>query len=174
MNAIFVKEISLNKYNSQTQSEQKKRRMDHVLKRPTKSERELAKDSLEILRKTAPGVEQQGAVEFKVNGKIVDLPTFTIKSMIQILESVSKGIAVSIVPVATEVTTQAAAEYLNCSRPYIVKLLKEGKIPFTPVGRHRRILFTDLQKYKAAMKAVQKAKIIEMMGDAENLKIYDT
>jgi excisionase family DNA binding protein len=53
----------------------------------------------------------------------------------------SQGKPISIVPFATEVTTQKAAGILGCSRPYLVKLLEEGKIEFTKVGKHRRIRF---------------------------------
>ena len=68
----------------------------------------------------------------------------------------SQGKPISIVPIATEVTTQSAAEILSCSRPHLVKLLEEGKIEYTRVGKHRRIKFEDVMKYKQQMKEEQK------------------
>ena len=70
-------------------------------------------------------------------------------------------------------TTQAAAEFLNCSRPHVVKLLEEGKIPFTKVGRHRRIKMEDLSEFKKSLKATSKAAIVGMMQDAEEMGLYD-
>ena len=34
---------------------------------------------------------------------------------------------------------QAAADMLGCSRSHLVKLLEEGIIPYTKVGRHRQV-----------------------------------
>lgn len=56
----------------------------------------------------------------------------------------SEGKPISIVSIATEVTTQKAVEILGCSRPHLVKLLEGGKINFTKVGKHRRILLEDV------------------------------
>ena len=86
----------------------------------------------------------------------------------------SQGKPISIVPFATEVTTQKAAEILGCSRPYLVKLLEEGKIEFTKVGKHRRIMFEDVLKYKQLMKEAQKKNIIDMMHFDEELGLYDS
>jgi len=83
-----------------------------------------------------------------------------------ILKAMSEGKPISIVPLATEVTTQSAAEMLGCSRPYLVKLLEEGKIAFTKVGKHRRIKFEDVIKYKNQMKEAQKKHLIELMNSS--------
>lgn len=91
----------------------------------------------------------------------------------QILKEISKGRPVSIVPIATELTTQAAAELLGCSRPHLIKLLEQGTIPFTKVGKHRRIKYQDILDYKKKMKAEQRRLIIEMMKADEESGLYD-
>jgi excisionase family DNA binding protein len=84
------------------------------------------------------------------------------------------GKPISIVPIAAEMTTQAAAEFLGCSRPHLVKLLEEGKIPFTKVGKHRRVKFEDISIYKDKMKKEQEGLIIQMMKSDEASELYDS
>ena len=91
----------------------------------------------------------------------------------EILKSMSEGIPISIVPEATEVTTQKAAEIIGCSRPHLVKLLETGEIEFIKVGKHRRINIEDVYKYKLKMKEIQKQRIIEMMNFDEEIGLYD-
>lgn len=105
--------------------------------------------------------------------KIV-VPLRALKLFGTILKAMSEGKPISIVPLATEVTTQKAAEILGCSRPHLVKLLEEGKIPFVKIGKHRRILFEDVMEYKKQMKAEQKKHLIDMMNLDEELGIYDS
>ena len=85
-----------------------------------------------------------------------------------------EGKLISIVPIATEVTTQAAAEILSCSRPHLVNLLEEGKIAFTKVGKHRRIKFDDIENYRKEMKRQQKQHIIDIMNADEETGLYDS
>ena len=71
-------------------------------------------------------------------------------------------------------TTQAAAEMLGCSRPHVVKLLEEGKIKFTKIGKHRRIKYEDVINYKSNMKKEQERLINEIMDIDEETGLYDT
>lgn len=71
-------------------------------------------------------------------------------------------------------TTQAAAELQSCSRPHMVKLLESGDIPFTKVGKHRRVKYEDVVAYKKQIKAEQKQRIIQMMKSHEELGLYDS
>lgn len=69
-------------------------------------------------------------------------------SLLEVLRLVSSGRGFRMIPVGSELTTQQAADLLNVSRPFLVKLLEEGDIPFTKTGRHRRVRAQDLFAYK--------------------------
>jgi excisionase family DNA binding protein len=97
-------------------------------------------------------VESQ-AMGFKVklvgpNGEVVELPDSIFRILHQIVNYVTAGKGVSLIPVNKELTTQEAADLLNVSRPFLIKLLEQGKIGFSLVGTHRRIRFDELMAYK--------------------------
>jgi len=50
-------------------------------------------------------------------------------------------------------TTQEAAEFLNVSRPFLIRQLKSGELPYRHVGKHHRIRCDDLLDYQGAMRS---------------------
>jgi excisionase family DNA binding protein len=99
----------------------------------------------------------------------VELPTTALRLLIDILAEVAEGNAVKIVPIHAELTTQEAADMLNVSRPYLVKLLEEGGIPFHKTGKHRRIKFADLMGYKAEQTLKSEAALQALAHQAQTL-----
>ncbi|WP_233586970.1 helix-turn-helix domain-containing protein [Pseudorhodobacter sp. E13] len=75
------------------------------------------------------------------------IPALT-DALLDIMRLISSGRGFRMVPVEAELTTQVAADMLNVSRPFLIRLLEKGDIPFTTVGRHRRIRATDLFAYE--------------------------
>jgi excisionase family DNA binding protein len=68
--------------------------------------------------------------------------------LLEIMTYVRKGQAITLVPVDNYLTTQQAADILNVSRPFLVKLLEAGELHHHKIGRHRRILANDLFAYR--------------------------
>ncbi|MDL2356772.1 MAG: helix-turn-helix domain-containing protein [Pseudomonadota bacterium] len=79
---------------------------------------------------------------------LLRLPPKVLRLLADMLGSLAQGKAVAIVPKERDVTTQEAAVFLNVSRPYLVRLLEEGKIAYHKVGTHRRLRFADVVQYK--------------------------
>ncbi|KIA95079.1 excisionase [Pedobacter kyungheensis] len=145
------------------------------LRRPSKSEQKTAIESFPALSSILSNIHsEQTEIEIEETGERIKIPVRALAFLGDILKAMGEGKPVSIVPVATEVTTQKAAEILGCSRPYLVKLLEEGAIDFIKVGKHRRIKFEDVLAYKEKMKAEQKKNIIDIMGFDEELGLYDS
>jgi len=78
----------------------------------------------------------------------VELPTSALRLLIDILAELADGNAVKVVPVHAELTTQEAADLLNVSRPHLVKLLESHALPYHKTGKHRRVRFADLMRFK--------------------------
>lgn len=145
------------------------------IRSPSKAEQLLAQKSYVSLISALVHLKSNLVeIEIEETGKKFKLPVMALTLLGKILNAMSQGKPVSIMPMATEVTTQSAAEILSCSRPHLVKLLEEGKIPYTKVGKHRRIMFEDVLKYKQNMKKEQKQHLIDIMNTDEELGLYDT
>jgi excisionase family DNA binding protein len=103
------------------------------------------------------------------NGDQIPLPDALFSVLARVAEVLANGDAVTVVPVDKEMTTQQAADLLNVSRQYLVRLLDENKIRHTRTGRHRRLRFEDVLEFKERRDRERKLglkKLTEMSEDA--------
>ena len=143
---------------------------------PTKADIELSARSSRVLASLTNSHKgtQKITVESE-SGKEESLmiPSVAYELLIDILSQIAQGNAVTIVPVKTELSTQQAANLLNVSRPYLIKLLESREIPYHKVGKHRRILAQDLYKYKADIDAKRSQSLDELTALSEELDLYE-
>jgi excisionase family DNA binding protein len=103
----------------------------------------------------------------------LELPDAVFELLLQILDVMQQGKAISIVPVMQDLTTQQAAEVLGVSRPFFVKLLETGTLPFHMVGTHRRVYLRDLLVYKDHRDKERHLAINRIAQAAEDAGLYD-
>ena len=103
------------------------------------------------------------------SGKELELPLSVYRVLRQIIHHMARGKAVTIAPVDAELTTQQAADLLNLSRPYLIKLLEASEIPFRKVGTHRRVKLQDVLEYRRKRSARRRAALAEMVQDAQEM-----
>jgi len=100
------------------------------------------------------------------------IPRATAVMFAQILDLLAQGRGVQVFPREVELSTQHAADMLNVSRPYLIGLLEDGKIPFRKVGRHRRVRFEDLMDYKRRDDLTRRAAADGLAELSEDLDLY--
>ncbi len=103
----------------------------------------------------------------------IALPDSVYRALRAVVEHLRRGEGVSIVLADDELTTQQAADILNVSRPYLVRLVDAGTIPSHRVGTHRRIRREDLERYRLERDVRRRAALRTMVNDAEEAGLYD-
>ncbi|GAA3712734.1 hypothetical protein GCM10022377_28080 [Zhihengliuella alba] len=94
------------------------------------------------------------------------VPHGVFDALLLIAEALAEGRAVSVMPTDTQLTTQEAADYLGYSRPTLVKLLERGEIPFSRVGRHRRVMLRDLIEYEAEARSRRRTTLDQLTQES--------
>lgn len=135
---------------------------------PTAEESMLAAESSRKLAAIIGKDENAKLCLYDGAEKII-VPVFAIRMIADILTQIAQGNAISLVPISHTLTTQQAADMLNVSRPYLVKLLEAGDIKHTKVGRHRRIKYEDLLMYMEKADAASRNAMKSLSAQAQEL-----
>lgn len=149
--------------------------METLLKKTTKEDQKIAINSLEELQSASKRIKStgKGGVKIKIQetGDFITIPKKALSLLSTIIQNMAEGKTISIVPSNSELSTQQAAEMLNVSRPHLIKLLENKKIPFKKVGSHRRILLQDILYYKELQSKVREDQLNFLAKQAQDLNL---
>lgn len=137
---------------------------------PTEADAALARECSRQLGVRTLGRRTSVRVQL-LDGEPVEAPASAVRLFLHLLSEMSQGHAVTVIPTHAELTTQQAADLLNVSRPYVVKLLDEGKIPFRTVGKFRRVRFDDLMAFKEEDDEARAKALEQLAADAQELEM---
>lgn len=99
----------------------------------------------------------------------VRVPPQVLRVLGQALGLMARHQPIMLIPEKQELSTVEAANFLNVSRPFVIKEIEEGRLNHRMVGTHRRILFSDLMTYAKAMRAKQQQALDKMAENAREL-----
>jgi excisionase family DNA binding protein len=144
---------------------------------PTEKEMSLAEESSKQLarclnRGTSDDFSQQ--ITILAGGQhceSVVVPKAALRLFIDLLGQMAQGNIVTLFPIHAELTTQEAADLINVSRPFLVKQLETGELPFTRLGKHRRVKFQDLMDYKRRIDGLRDQALDELAALDQELNL---
>lgn len=99
----------------------------------------------------------------------IQLPPQALRLIAQVLGTMSERRPVVLMPAKQEMSTVEAANYLNVSRPFVIKEIEAGRLKHRMVGSHRRIEFEDLDAYAREMRARQESALQRMADNAREM-----
>ncbi len=101
----------------------------------------------------------------------IEVPAPALRLLLTILSEMGSGNAITLVPAHAELTTQQAADLLHVSRPFFIRLLEDGTIPYRKVGSHRRVLHQDILDYTTRIDAQRIEALAELTAQAQELNM---
>jgi len=132
---------------------------------------------LSLLKTSEPTIqdrEQARQAAFALSEGRLDvsqLPDVARRLLSRILFEIADGHSLSVVPLESGLTTSQAASFLNVSRPYLSRLLDDGKLPFYYVGTHKRVHLRELTAYQERQDAESYQALAELQAQAQELKM---
>jgi len=144
----------------------------HETPTPTEADARQARESLQRISDILTSGMSDLSIRIQNDeqtGADIILPASVLRLLKDILAEMAQGHAVALLPVQAELTTQKAADLLNVSRPFLIGLLEDSKIPFRLVGQHRRVRFDDLLAYQRKDDEDRRRVADELTADAQEL-----
>jgi excisionase family DNA binding protein len=139
---------------------------------PTEADAQVARESVQQLGRILEAGGAEAHLRFRPEGnaeQTVTLPLTAVRLLKDILDKMALGHGITVVSLPVELSIQQAADLLNVTRPYLIGLLEEGKIPSRLEGNHRRIRLDDLLAYKRQDHAKRLGALGELVAQAQEL-----
>lgn len=134
---------------------------------PSASDEAQAARLDEALRQRATGARRPQLVTR--TGDRVAIPDAVLRAFARVAHEMARGNGVAVVPVHHELTTHEAAALLHVSRPQLIRMLDEGRLPHRRVGTHRRVRFDDVIAYRDREEARREALLARIAREAQEL-----
>ena len=136
----------------------------------------LPPEDLEAMLDLSKFLEQVPAPAALVgpDGQTVPLPLEAFRVLVEVAHAMRDGKAITVAPVDQLLTTQEAANFLGISRPTLVKLLEQGRIPFErpAAGRHRRVRLQDVISYQESKRTERRASLDALTRESVEAGLY--
>jgi excisionase family DNA binding protein len=99
----------------------------------------------------------------------VEVPPAALRVIGQLLGAMSQGQSIALMSTEREFTTVEAAHFLNVSRPFVIKEMEAGRLPYRKVGTHRRVTLKHLLDYERQMREQQQQALDRLADNAREL-----
>lgn len=129
---------------------------------PTQEEISSAAAALTAIEQRRNSDGTLGIDEVCISASLVDLIT-------DVFSIIARGDTLTLAPLSRQLTTQEAADLLNVSRPYLIKLIDNGQLRCTYTGTHRRLSLGEILEYKTARSKGRSAALQDLQDIAEDL-----
>ncbi len=105
-------------------------------------------------------------IEVTVNGVPIEVSP-------ELEEAVHRAHLGLLQPLPRHMTTNQAADFLDVSRPFVIKLIQRGELPCLMVGKHRRIPSEAVVKYREQMFQQARKAADEMAQLSQEAGLYE-
>jgi excisionase family DNA binding protein len=103
------------------------------------------------------------------DGQRVGVPDGIRRALALVAREMAAGNGVAVIPVHHELTTHEAAAALHVSRPHLIRMLDEGRLPYRKIGTHRRIRYDDVMAYRAREEERREALLARIARESQDL-----
>jgi len=104
-------------------------------------------------------------------GDRIVIPDVVLRALARVTHEMARGNGVAVVPLRHELTTHEAAALLHVSRPHLIRMLDEGRLPYRRVGTHRRIRFDDVTAYRAREEERREAFLARIARESQEMGV---